>query len=108
MEDKYGVQKLYADVMKERLVTVVGELGIGKKAVVRKVAELMDDRKVFEHGIVIIENKDNHCVDDIIQKLLDIHIIQDVLKEMGIHEENSEEMFSYSDEDFEIKSPKLS
>jgi len=77
MQDLYGakkphkdVKKLYKDVMTrvetERLINVVGELGIGKKTVVRKVAELMYERDVFEDGIVIIENKDDHTSDDII------------------------------------------
>jgi len=77
MQDLYGakkphkdVKKLYKDVMTrvetERLINVVGELGIGKKTVVRKVAELMYERDVFEDGIVIIENKDDHTSDDIV------------------------------------------
>ena len=49
----------------KRLINVVGELGVGEKAVMRKVADLMYDREVFELGIMIREIKESDTLDDI-------------------------------------------
>jgi len=49
----------------KRLINVVGELGVGEKAVMRKVADLMYNREVFELGIVIREKKESNTLLDI-------------------------------------------
>jgi len=51
--------------MDERLINVVSELGVGEKAVMRRVADLMYDREVFELGIMIREIKESDTLDDI-------------------------------------------
>jgi len=49
----------------KRLINVVGELGVGEKPVMRKVADLMYDREVFELGIMIREIKESDTLGDI-------------------------------------------
>ena len=57
----------------KRLISVVGELGVGEKAVMRKVADLMYDREVFELGIMIREIKESDTLDDIDAIFEEIH-----------------------------------
>ena len=46
------VYEIIQDLNKERLVTVYGNSGIGKKYVTNKVAHLLQERSYFKNGVM--------------------------------------------------------